>query len=147
MYLFLSASPVLAVIAGLLLGLRSLYAALTGVVLALAGCLLAFPLSATAALQALASWMPVLVEVLLIVGGGLLLSEVLRAAGAQKALAQWVMGRTGEGVGAVLLVQHIVQRRGQAGAGPIFIHPSGLVHSGSVMRCCTTQLRPACLAR
>ncbi|GAB2703360.1 L-lactate permease [Comamonas sediminis] len=106
MYLFLSASPVLAVIAGLLLGLRSLYAALTGVVLALAGCLLAFPLSAAAAQQALASWMPVLVEVLLIVGGGLLLSEVLRAAGAQKALAQWVMGRTGEGVGAVLLVVH-----------------------------------------
>lgn len=50
-------------------------------------------------------------------------------------------------VGAVLLVQYIVQRRGQAGAGPVFIHPSGLVHSGSVMRCCTTQLRPACLAR
>ncbi|MEJ5128785.1 L-lactate permease [Comamonas sp. MYb21] len=106
MYLLLSASPVLAVIAGLLLGLRSLYAALIGVALALAGCVMAFPLSTPAALQALASWMPVLVEVLLIVGGGLLLSEVLRAAGAQKALAQCVMGRTGEGVGAVLLVVH-----------------------------------------
>ncbi len=106
MYLLLSALPVLAVIAGLLLGLRSLFAALLGVVLALAGCVLAFPLTAQAALQAVTGWTPVLVEVLLIVGGGLLLSEVLRAAGAQKALAQWVMGRTGEGVGAVLLVVH-----------------------------------------
>lgn len=106
MYLLLSALPVLAVIAGLLLGLRSLYAALLGVVLALAGCMLAFPLTAQAALQAATGWLPVLVEVLLIVGGGLLLSEVLRAAGAQKALAQWVMGRTGKGVGAVLLVVH-----------------------------------------
>ena len=106
MYLLLSALPVLAVIAGLLLGLRSLYAALLGVVLALAGCMLAFPLTAQAALQAATGWLPVLVEVLLIVGGGLLLSEVLRAAGAQKALAQWVMGRTGQGVGAVLLVVH-----------------------------------------
>ena len=85
MYLLLSALPVLAVIAGLLLGLRSLHAALLGVVLALAGCVLAFPLTAQAALQAVTGWMPVLVEVLLIVGGGLLLSEVLRAAGAQKA--------------------------------------------------------------
>lgn len=106
MYLLLSASPVLAVIGGLLLGLRSLYAALLGVLLALAACLLAFPMTAPAALQAVAGWMPVLVEVLMIVGGGLLLSEVLRAAGAQKALAQWVMGRTGKGVGAVLLVVH-----------------------------------------
>ena len=61
MYLLLSASPVLAVIGGLLLGLRSLYAALLGVLLALAACLLAFPMTPQAALQAVAGWMPVLV--------------------------------------------------------------------------------------
>ena len=106
MYLLLSALPVVAVIAGLLLGLRSVYAALLGVVLALLGCAIGFPLPAAKAAQAVVAWLPVLVEVLLIVGGGLLLSEVLRTAGAQKALAQWVMGRTGQGVGAVLLVVH-----------------------------------------
>jgi lactate permease len=39
-------------------------------------------------------------------GGGLLLSEVLRASGAQKALADWLLARAGSGTGAVLLVVH-----------------------------------------
>ena len=106
MPLFLSALPVLAVIAALLAGARSLHAALAGVVLAVLGIAVAFPLSAQEALGATKIWLPVLIEVLLIVGGGLLLSEVLRAAGAQKALAQWILGQTGNGVGAVLLVVH-----------------------------------------
>ena len=106
MPLFLSALPVLAVIAALLAGARSLHAALAGVVLAVLGIAVAFPLTAQEALGATKIWLPVLIEVLLIVGGGLLLSEVLRAAGAQKALAQWILGQTGNGVGAVLLVVH-----------------------------------------
>lgn len=42
----------------------------------------------------------------MIVGGGLLLAEVLREAGAQAALEKWISGRAGQGVGAVLLVVH-----------------------------------------
>ena len=61
MYLLLSALPVVAVIAGLLLGLRSVYAALLGVVLALLGCAIGFPLSAAKAAQAVVAWLPVLV--------------------------------------------------------------------------------------
>ena len=106
MQLIWSALPVLVVIVALFAGVRSLHAALLGVVLALVGMAAAFPLTGDAAFSALRVWLPVLVEVLLIVGGGLLLSEVLRVAGAQKALAQWILARTGHGVGAVLLVVH-----------------------------------------
>ncbi|QNP49617.1 L-lactate permease [Diaphorobacter aerolatus] len=106
MTLFLSALPVLAVIIALLLGMRSLHAAIAGVLLSVLAIALAFPLSADAAWRAAAQWLPVLVEVLMIVGGGLLLSEVLREAGAQKALAQWILGQTGNGAAAVLLVVH-----------------------------------------
>ncbi len=137
MYLLLSALPVIAVVAGLLVGLRSLYAALLGVLLALAGCVLAFPVNAQTAVRALTGWAPVLVEVLLIVGGGLLLSEVLRAAGAQKALAQWVMGRTGKGVGVVLLVVHGVTPFAESLTGfgiGITIGIPLLAHSGLAAR-------------
>ncbi|MDR3006232.1 MAG: L-lactate permease [Acidovorax sp.] len=106
MYLLLSALPVVVVIVALVCGARSLYAALGGVLAAACGVALAFPLTQSQASQALVLWLPVLVEVVLIVGGGLLLSEVLRASGAQQALAQWVLGQTGSGVGAVLLVVH-----------------------------------------
>ncbi|WP_370679297.1 L-lactate permease [Comamonas sp. GB3 AK4-5] len=106
MYLLLSALPVVVVIVALVCGARSLYAALGGVLAAACGVALAFPLRLAQAGQAMDMWLPVLVEVVLIVGGGLLLSEVLRVAGAQKALAQWVLGQTGSGVGAVLLVVH-----------------------------------------
>ncbi len=106
MPIFLSALPVLAVIVALLAGMRSLHAAIIGVLLALAAIALAFPLSSAQVWGATQQWLPVLVEVLLIVGGGLLLSEVLRASGAQKALAQWILAQTGNGVGAVLLVVH-----------------------------------------
>jgi len=106
MDLLLSALPVVVVIVALVCGVRSLYAAWCGVAAAGLGVALAFPLTGADARQALAVWLPVLAEVVLIVGGGLLLSEVLRAAGAQKALAQWVLGQTGQGVGAVLLVVH-----------------------------------------
>lgn len=106
MLLLFSALPVMAVIVALVCGVRSLYAALAGVAVAALGVALAFPLSEAALAQAGSVWLPVLIEVVLIVGGGLLLSEVLRAAGAQKALAQWVLGQTGQGVGAVLLVVH-----------------------------------------
>ncbi|MBL5979556.1 L-lactate permease [Comamonas sp. NyZ500] len=106
MYMFISALPVATVIAVLLAGWRSLHAAALGVAVALLVIAAAFAQPASAWLAAGMHWAPVLLEVLLIVAGGLLLSEVLRASGAQKALADWLLARAGSGTGAVLLVVH-----------------------------------------
>lgn len=103
---FLSALPVLSTILALALGARSLHAALLGTGSAMLAILLAFPLPADGIAPAALRWSPILLEVLLIVAGGLLLSEVLREAGGQSALASWIRGRAGRGVGAVLLVVH-----------------------------------------
>lgn len=102
----LSALPILATILALILGARSLHAALAGVGAALLGIAVAFPIPAEALAPLLSRWLPILIEVLLIVGGGLLLSETLRQAGAQAALAGWIRARAGQGTGAVLLVVH-----------------------------------------
>ena len=106
MYMLLSALPVVSVIAALLAGWRSLYAALVGVAAALLAIAMAFSQPASIWVAAAIHWAPVLLEVVLIVGGGLLLSEVLRQSGAQKALADWLLLRAGSGTGAVLLVVH-----------------------------------------
>ncbi|WP_095153677.1 L-lactate permease [Pseudomonas sp. Irchel 3E13] len=103
---FLAASPVLSSILALGFGMRSLHAAMLGVVAALVAAIMAFPLPATEIGYASLKWLPLVAEVVLIVGGGLLMSEVLRHAGAQAALANWIKGRAGTGVAAVLLVVH-----------------------------------------
>lgn len=102
----LSTMPILSTILALVFGARSLHAALLGVGAAMFSILLAFPIPAQDMAPAALRWVPILTEVLLIVAGGLLLSEVLRQAGGQAALAKWVRGRAGQGVGAVLLVVH-----------------------------------------
>ncbi|AGT09865.1 L-lactate permease [Paracoccus aminophilus] len=106
MSILLSLLPILLPILALLAGIRSLYAALSGIATALIIMLTAFPHAGTELWPALARWLPVMSEVLLIVGGGLLLSETLRLNGAQAALADWIAARTGHGVQAVLLVVH-----------------------------------------
>ena len=68
MPLFLSALPVVSVILALALGARSIHAAWLGVAMAVLGVLTAFPVANGGAVLAL--WAPVLVEVVLIVGGG-----------------------------------------------------------------------------
>lgn len=103
---FLSALPALSTVLALAFGARSLHAALLGVGTAALAILLAFPLSPDSILPTTLRWTPILMEVLLIVAGGLLLSEVLRQAGGQAALASWIRGRAGQGVGAILLVVH-----------------------------------------
>ncbi|MCJ2143270.1 L-lactate permease [Methylobacterium sp. E-066] len=102
----LSALPVVTVLLALALGLRSLSAALLGTAAAGLAIGLGFPIPPAAIPDILIHWLPILAEVLLIVAGGLLLSETLRHAGAQAALADWLRGRAGHGVGAVLLVVH-----------------------------------------
>ncbi|MDR0280113.1 MAG: L-lactate permease [Paucimonas sp.] len=103
---FLAASPVFSSILALGLGVRSLHAALLGVLAAVMAAIIAFPLGSAEIGVALLKWLPLVLEVVLIVGGGLLMSEVLRHAGAQAALANWIKGRTGTGVASVLLVVH-----------------------------------------
>ncbi len=103
---FLSAFPILCAVFALALGAPSLRAALLGVGAALVAILLAFPIPMDGMASAAQRWGPILAEVLLIVGGGLLLSEVLRRAGGQAALADWIGARAGRGVGATLLVVH-----------------------------------------
>lgn len=102
----LSALPIVTVLLALALGLRSLSAALFGTAAAGLAIALGFPIPPAAIPEILIHWAPILAEVLLIVAGGLLLSETLRHTGAQAALADWLRGRAGHGVGAVLLVVH-----------------------------------------
>lgn len=106
MTVFLSALPVLSTILALGFGAHSLHAALLGVGAAVLAILLAFPIPMDSIAPAALSWTPILTEVLLIVGGGLLLSEVLRYAGGQAALANWIGTRFDQRVSAVLLVVH-----------------------------------------
>ena len=106
MPLFFGTLPVILTIVVLACGGRSLTAAALGVTAAIIGIWLAFPVPLQSVVPTLLRWGPILAEVLLIVAGGLLLSEVLRQAGAQTALAGWIQDRAGQGVGAVLLVVH-----------------------------------------
>lgn len=106
MTVFLSALPVLSTILALALGARSLHAALLGVGAALLVAVLAFPIPTESIGPAALRWFPILAEVLLIVAGGLLLSEVLRQAGGQAALAGWIRGRASHSVSTILLIVH-----------------------------------------
>jgi lactate permease len=103
MLLLFSLSPIVVTIAGLLLRLRSVYAALLGVLTAVAVSIGYFPIQDWSGTS---TWLVVMVEVLLIVGGGLLLAQALHTSGAQEQLSHWVHQRTGSGVKGVLLVVH-----------------------------------------
>ena len=103
MLLLFSLSPIVVTIAGLLLRLRSVYAALLGVLTAVAVSIGYFPIQDWSGTSI---WLVVMVEVLLIVGGGLLLAQALQTSGAQEQLSHWVHHRTGSGVKGVLLVVH-----------------------------------------
>ena len=87
MQLIISAAPVVITLLALGLGVKSLQAALLGVTAAGVGALIAFPVPLSGLITQLLHWLPILIEILAIVAGGLLLSEVLRHAGVQTALA------------------------------------------------------------
>jgi len=103
MLLLFSLSPIVVTIVGLLLRLRSVYAALLGVLTAVAVSIGYFPIQDWSGTS---TWLVVMLEVLLIVGGGLLLAQALQTSGAQAQLSHWVHQRTGSGVKGVLLVVH-----------------------------------------
>ena len=106
MIVFLSFLPILSTVLALTCRIRPLQAALIGLGTTIVAI---FPLSSrppAELLLAVIGWAPVLTEVLLIVAGGLLLSQVLRFSGAQAAIAQWLVTRRGQGLASVLLVVH-----------------------------------------
>jgi len=106
MSVFLSFLPIITILAALLLGARSIAAAGLGLATTFVAIAIAFPIEAGSVVPAIMRWMPILAEVLLIVGGGLLLSQVVGQSDGQTQLAEWISDRSGRGIGAVLLVVH-----------------------------------------
>ncbi|MDO5624901.1 MAG: L-lactate permease [Pseudomonadota bacterium] len=103
--------PVLTVLGLLLAGRSSLRAAVWGLAVALGvagwqAWVGTSDVPASAWRAAAVYWLPVVAEVVFIIGGGLALSQLLQARGAQAALAVWLEQRAGRGAGAVLLVVH-----------------------------------------
>lgn len=106
MHTFLSALPVLAVIVSLLAGIPALRAAWLGLAATLLAVTISFPVPPEAIWPAILRWTPIVLEVLLIIGGGLWMSQVLQHSGAQAELARWIRDRAGPGIGTVLLIVH-----------------------------------------
>jgi len=100
MHTFLSALPVLAVIVSLLAGIPALRAAWLGLAATLLAVTISFPVPPEAIWPAILRWTPIVLEVLLIIGGGLWMSQVLQHSGAQAELARWIRDRAGPGGGA-----------------------------------------------
>ena len=102
----LSALPILVTIVALAFGVRSLRAALLGIAAAAVGIAIAFPVPLADVAPAVLQWSPLLLEVLLIIGGGLLLAEAIGRGGGQRDLATWLGARSGGGTTTALLVVH-----------------------------------------
>ncbi|QDH26065.1 L-lactate permease (plasmid) [Neokomagataea tanensis] len=106
MQIFWSALPIVSTVLALLIGLRSLYAASIGVGAACAAMFFSFTVAPNVVISSIAQWFPLLSEVLLILGGGLFLSSIMKHAGAQADLAHWIESKSGQGAGAVLMIVH-----------------------------------------
>ena len=102
----LSGLPILAVVVSLLAGISALRAAWLGLAATLLAVVLAFPVASSSIWPAVVRWTPIVLEVLLIIGGGLWMSQVLQHSGAQADLARWIRDRAGPGIGTVLLIVH-----------------------------------------
>lgn len=102
----LSGLPILAVVVSLLAGISALRAAWLGLAATLLAVVLAFPVAPSSIWPAVVRWTPIVLEVLLIIGGGLWMSQVLQHSGAQADLARWIRDRAGPGIGTVLLIVH-----------------------------------------
>ena len=102
----LSGLPILALVVSLLPGISDLRAAWLGLAATLLAVVLAFPVASSSIWPAVVRWTPIVLEVLLIIGGGLWMSQVLQHSGAQADLARWIRDRAGPGIGTVLLIVH-----------------------------------------
>lgn len=104
--LLLAASPILLTVALIAARRPALHAAVLGIVLTLAIIVWRFPLE-TGEIPALAGkWVPIVLEVFIIIGGGILLATANRVTGRQAELAGWVQQTVGSGTAAALAVVH-----------------------------------------
>lgn len=104
--LLLSALPVLVVVALIAARRSALHSAALGLATALAVAWWRFPIPAEGWAALGAQWSPVLLEVLLIIAGGLALSEAGRLTSRQDAVAEHLRAALGTGPGAALAVVH-----------------------------------------
>ncbi|GAB3262434.1 L-lactate permease [Arthrobacter pigmenti] len=100
----LASTPIVCACALLALGVRSSIAASAAVLTAVVVSVLAFPISAASAVEVISSLGPVVIEVLLIILGGVLLGGLLRASGAQAVISEWIEKACSNPQRAVLLV-------------------------------------------
>ncbi|WP_052466033.1 L-lactate permease [Mobilicoccus massiliensis] len=101
-----AAAPILLACVALALGVSSLRSSLLGLAAAFALTPLAFPMPAADLLAVVGGWLPTLLEVLLILAGGILLSRLLEASGGQRVLAGHLAELAAGRVAAILLVVH-----------------------------------------
>lgn len=101
-----AAAPILLTIALIAARRSALVSATAGLASAVAIAWWQFPIASSSWPALVAEWLPVLLEVLLIIAGGLLLSEASRASGRQEGIAAWLQRTLGSGVGAALAIVH-----------------------------------------
>lgn len=106
MFILLAGIPLLAVVAALLMRQSVLRASILGVLLAAVIGSVWFTLTPNTAAEAVSQWWPLIVEVLLIVAGGIAFAEIGRRTGAQQELSLWLTRSLGVGVAPVLAIVH-----------------------------------------
>ncbi|GAB3519745.1 L-lactate permease [Arthrobacter monumenti] len=100
----LASAPILVACALLATGLKSHFAASAAVLTAVVVSWIAFPISTGNATEFTASLGPLIIEVLLIILGGVMLGGLLRASGAQATISTWIEAACSTPQRAVLLV-------------------------------------------
>ncbi|MFC8015397.1 L-lactate permease [Streptomyces cinereoruber] len=106
MLFLLALLPILLVIAALVLRQSSTRAALAGVGTAAVVGMFWFGFDGGEAWSVLTQWWPIILEVLLIIYGGIAFAEASRRTGAQEVLARWLRENLGTGVVPVLAIVH-----------------------------------------
>lgn len=101
-----AAAPLAAVIAALLFGRSSRTAAIAGIVVLVPLLIFVFPTPLAAVAKAGVEWGPVVLEVVLVVGGGILFAEAGRYTGNQHEITSWVTRSLGTGIVPVLAIVH-----------------------------------------
>ncbi|WP_449277890.1 L-lactate permease [Leucobacter sp. GX24907] len=102
----IAAIPVVVVLGALVLGQSSIRAAILGVAAVAVLIPLYFPVAPGELLGMAGIWTPVVLEVLLIIAGGVAFAEVGKHSGSQRAVSDWLRGALGTGVAPVLAIVH-----------------------------------------
>lgn len=106
MTILLALLPLLVVVAALVAKQSTTRSAIFGLVAAVVLATAFFDFGWSSGLNTLADWTVLVIEVMLIVGGGIAFAEAGRRTGDQAALSGWLAARLGTGVGPALAVAH-----------------------------------------